>query len=115
MLGPLKKQMIDLITAGRVGEFNKSLTFASVVVVVTALAYFCNALLQKKFKVSFEENLRNDIYSGIMRQSHTRFKEKDTAELLSCVNEHASAISGNLVNPIFSLISYGIMALVDPN
>ena len=50
-----------------------------------------------------------------MRQSHTRFKEKDTAELLSCVNEHASAISGNLVNPIFSLISYGIMALVDPN
>ena len=42
--------MIDLITAGKVGEFNKSLTFASVVVVVTALAYFCNALLQKKFK-----------------------------------------------------------------
>ena len=36
--------MIDLITAGKAGEFNKSLTFASVVVVVTALAYFCNAL-----------------------------------------------------------------------
>ena len=104
--------MIDLITAGKIEAFRKSLILAGVVVVVTALAYFCNALTQKKFKVRFEEDLRNNIYSGIMRQSHVCFGEKDTAEQLSYVNEHASAISGNLVTPVFTLISYGVMAIV---
>lgn len=108
----MEQRMIDLITSGKIEAFRKSLILAGVVVVITALVYFCNALAQKKFKVRFEEDLRNDIYSGIMRQSHVRFGEKDTAEQLSFVNEHASAISGNLVTPIFTLISYGVMAIV---
>lgn len=108
----LEQRMIDLITTGKIDEFKKMLILAGVIVVATALAYFCNALTQKKFKVRFEEVLRNDIYTGVIRQSQVHFSERDTAEQLSFVNEHASSISGNLVNPIFTLIGYGVMAIV---
>lgn len=92
----MEQRMIDLITAGKLDEFRQSLILAGSVVVGTAAVYFCSGLMQRKFKVRFEEDLRNDIYSGIMRQSHTRFSEMDTAEQMSFVDDHAATISNNL-------------------
>ncbi len=107
----MEQQMIDLITAGDLAGFQKTLFLAGGVVLATALLYFLNALTQKKFQVRFEENLRNDLFDGVMRQSHFRFNQKDTSEQMSFIQTHASTISRNLTQPVFFLISYGVMSI----
>lgn len=108
----MERQMIDLIIAGDLKAFQEKLILAGVIVAMTALAYFLNALIQKSFQVRFLESLRNDLFDGLMRQSHANFIQKDTAEQMSYVKSHASTIANNLTRPIFTLFSYGIMAIV---
>lgn len=107
----MEQQMIDLITAGDLTGFQKTLFLAGGVVFATALLYFLNALTQKKFQVRFEENLRNDLFDGVMRQSHFRFNQIDTSEQMNFIKTHASTISRNLTQPVFFLISYGVMSI----
>lgn len=107
----VEQRMVDLIIMGDLNGFYEKLFLAGGLVVVTALACFLNALAQKRFQVRFEEDLRDDIYDGVMRQSHARFEEKDTAEQMSFVQSHASTISNNFTQPVFILISYGLMAV----
>lgn len=108
----MEQKMIDLVTLGNMKEFQNMLGFAGCIVFASALLYFLNALTQKRFQVSFEEDLRNDLFVGIMRQSKIQFSEKDTSEQISFVKSHASTIANNLTQPIFILVSYGLMGLV---
>lgn len=108
----LEREMIDLITEGNLAEFSEMLLWAGGIILAAALLYLLNALTQKRFLVRFEESLRNDLYDGIMRQSHVRFMEKDTSEQMSFVRTHASTIANNFTQPVFVLISYGVMAIV---
>lgn len=107
-----EQKMIDLITKGDLVGFQKMLLVAGGVIIAAALLYFLNALSQKKFQVSFEETLRNDLYVGVMRQSHSRFNETDSSEQMSFIKSHASTIANNLTRPVFILISYGLMSMV---
>lgn len=108
----MERQMIDLITDGNLAGFQGKLLWACSIVLATALAYLFNALLQKRFQVRFQEDLCNDLYEGVMRQSHVRFSEKDTSEQMSFVQNHSSTIANNLTQPVFILVSYGVTAIV---
>lgn len=112
LVAMMEQQMIDLVTAGDLAGFRQKLLWAGAIVIATALAYFLNALTQKKFMVRFEESLRNDIYDGVMRQSHVHFQEKDTAEQMNMVEARVSTIANNFTGPVFFLLSYGAMAVV---
>ena len=108
----IEQQMIDYITEGNLAGFQKMLLWGGCTVLSSAFLYFLNALTQKKFQVRFEESLRNDLYTGIMNQRNALFSEKDTSEQMSFVKTHASTIANNFTQPVFILISYGLMGLV---
>jgi len=107
----IERQMIDLITAGDMTAFRNTLCVAGAVVIGTALAYFINAWTEKYFQAKFEEDLRNDLYDGLMRQSHVRFSEKDTAEQMSVIMGDASTICNNFTRPVFTLVGFGFSGL----
>ncbi len=107
----MEQQMIDRITQGDLTGFYHQLFWAGGIVITAALLYFLNALTQKRFQVRFEEDIRNDLYDGIMRQDEVHFRERDTSEQMSFIKSHASTISNNLTKPVFILIGYGVMAL----
>lgn len=104
--------MIDLIMAGDLAGFQKFLLVACGVVMASALLYFIDTLVQKRFQVCYEQELLNDLYDGVMRQSIVRFSEKDTSEHMSYIKSHASTIANNLACPILILIGYGLMGIV---
>ena len=108
----MEQQMIDRIIQGDLTGFYHQLFWAGGIVIAAALLYFLNARTQKRFQVRFEEDIRNDLYDGIMRQDESHFRERDTSEQMSFIKSHASTISNNLTKPVFVLISYGVMAIV---
>lgn len=96
----MEQQMIDRITQGDLTGFYHQLFWAGGIVITAALLYFLNALTQKRFQVRFEEDIRNDLYDGIMRQDEVHFRERDTSEQMSFIKSHASTISNNLTKPV---------------
>ncbi len=107
----LEQKMIDLIISGDMAGFLGSLWGAGAVVIGVAVCYFFNGMAEKRFSAKFSENLRSDLYDGIMRQSTARFEKRDTAEYMSYVTGNADTLAQNLSTPVFCLISYGISAL----
>lgn len=107
----MQQRMIDYITAGDLDAFRRTLYLAAVLVLGVAISCFLGAMTQKRFSASFSETLRNDLYDGIMRRDLVSFQQKDTAAYMSFVTSQVNTITGNLVNPVFFLISYGISAL----
>lgn len=107
----LEQQIIDTIIEGDFNAFYKKLIAAGIIVAVAALIYWVNAVAQKDFQTRFEEDLRNDLYDGMLRQSYVFFKEKDTAEILSYIKNQSSTISNNFTGPVFVLIGIGAMAI----
>ena len=81
----LEQRMIDLIISGDMVGFSDSLWIAGAVVIGVAFCYFFNGMAEKCFSAKFGENLRSDLYDGIMRLSTTRFEECDTAVYMSCL------------------------------
>ncbi|MDE7385366.1 MAG: ABC transporter ATP-binding protein/permease [Anaeroplasmataceae bacterium] len=111
MTAIVEQKMIDFITIGNFTEFQKSLLMASSVVIASILLYFIDALVQKRFQVRFEEELRNDLYDAVMQQSIVQFNEKDTSEQMSYIKNHSSTIASNLASPIFILVGYAVMGI----
>lgn len=107
----LEQRMIDLIISGDMVGFSDSLWIAGAVVIGVAFCYFFNGMAEKCFSAKFGENLRSDLYDGIMRRSTTRFEECDTAVYMSYVNSNADSLINNLSTPVFYLIGYGASAL----
>jgi len=107
----MEQRMIDLIISGDMVGFFGSLWIAGAVVIGVAFCYFFNGMAEKCFSAKFSENLRSDLYDGIMRQSTARFEKRDTAEYMSYVTGNADTLVHNLSTPVFYLISYGISAL----
>lgn len=108
----LEQKMVDLITAGNLAEFQELLPMVGSVVIASALFYFIEALIQRRFQVRYEESIRNDLYDGVMRQSIIQFNEKDTSAQMSYIKSHASTIANNLTGPVFILTGYGLMGIV---
>lgn len=108
----LEQQMVDLIISGNTIEFKRMLPIMAIVVSVSALLYFFEAIVQKKFQVRLEESIRNDLYRNVMCLNLVKFCEKDTSEYMSYIKTYASTISNNLAVPIFALIGHGLMGVL---
>ena len=111
-LAIMEQQMIDQIISGNMNGFYRFLLWTSLMVLASAGFFFLNSLTQKRFQVKFEENLRNDLFNSFIGRRHLYFEDKDTSEMMSYIKNHASTISNNFTTPIFTLISYGVMAIV---
>ncbi len=107
----LEQRLIDLIVSGNISGFLRFLWIASIGVLAIAMGYFLNGIAEKWFTAVFWENLRNDLYDGIMKRSAARFAEKDTAVYMSYVDSAVGTVVQNLTRPVFFLISYGVSAL----
>lgn len=112
IIAVMEQRIIDIILSGKIASFAIKLIPTGIVIVLTTLFYWINAITQKKFQVRFEEQLRSDIFDGIMKESYEDFKKQDTAEQISLVKTHAATISNNFTKPLLTLIGYGIMAIV---
>jgi ABC-type bacteriocin/lantibiotic exporter with double-glycine peptidase domain len=108
----LEQQLIDNIVAGNLQGFYTILWYVALVVLIAVSTYYIQALVQNKFKAAFTQDLRNDLYDGMMRKNAARFREQDTAEYMSVINNDAETVSGNFSSPIWALAGAGFSTLI---
>lgn len=86
-------------------------THPSLIVLAAGLAYYLQALTENKFKARFTEDLRNALYSGIMRKGAADFQARDTAEYLSIISNDVDTLTTNFSSPIWALAGAGISVI----
>lgn len=99
----LEQNMIDSIVLGDMEGFRKMLWYVALIVLTAGLAYYLQALTENRFKARFTEDLRNDLYDGIMRKGTADFQEQDTAEYPSMINNDVDTPITNFSSPIWAL------------
>ena len=107
----MEQRIIDLVISGSMEGFDRILWVAGATVLAAAICYYVSGVSRKCFEARFTEDLRNDLYSGVMGRSVVRFEERDTAEYLSFITGNASSVAGNLSSNTFYLVGYGLSAL----
>jgi ABC-type bacteriocin/lantibiotic exporter with double-glycine peptidase domain len=107
----IEQQLVDSIVAEDLKTFFYKLGIAGLTVLVTTSLFWIDAVMQKKFKTSFEESIRNDLYDGVMRKREVSFREKDTGEMLDYIKCYSSTISNNFARPVFTLFGMGALAI----
>lgn len=105
----LEQNMIDSIVSGDMEGFRKMLWYVALIALGTGAAYYLKALTENKFKARFTEDLRNDLYDGIMRQKPARFQAQDTAEYISVINNDVNTLTTNFSSPIWTLVGVGFL------
>lgn len=103
----LEQNMIDSIVQGDMESFQKMLWYVALIALGTGVAYYLRALTENKFKARFTEDLRNDLYDGIMRKRPACFQERDTAEYISMINNDVETLTTNFSSPIWTLAGVG--------
>lgn len=103
----LEQNMIDSIVSGDMEGFREMLWYVALIALATGVAYYLNALTENKFKARFTEDLRNDLYDGIMRQNPACFQAQDTAEYISVINNDVNTLVTNFSSPIWTLAGVG--------
>ena len=104
----LEQNMIDSIVQSDMESFRKMLWYVALIVLGTGAAYYLRALTENKFKARFMEDLRNDLYDGIMRMGPAGFQERDTAEYISIINNDVDTLITNFSSPIWTLAGAGV-------
>lgn len=107
----IEQRMIDEIIAGDLGKFKSLLIIAGVILLLTTTVTYISALAQKSFKTKFQEDLRSDLFKAIIHKPPLAFGQVDTGEYLSIISSQSSTVANNFTQPIFYLISYGLIAL----
>lgn len=103
----LEQNMIDSIVSGDMESFRKMLWYVALIALATGAAYYLKALTENKFKARFTEDLRNDLYDGIMRKGTACFQAQDTAEYISIINNDVNTLTTNFSSPIWTLAGAG--------
>lgn len=107
-----EKNMLDAIVQGDMDGFRNMLWYVVLIVVVAGFAYYLGAMTKNKFKNRFMEDLRNDLYDGIMRKGTGDFHGRDTAEYISMINNDVNTLASNFSSPIFSLAGTGVSVVL---
>ena len=107
-----EKNMLDAIVQGDMDGFRNMLWYVVLIVVVAGFAYYLGAMTKNKFKNRFMEDLRNDLYDGIMRKGTGDFHGRDTAEYISMINNDVNTLASNFSLPIFSLAGTGVSVVL---
>ncbi len=89
----LEQNMIDFIVQGDMEGFRKMLWYVALIALTTGVAYYLKALTENRFKARFTEELRNDLYDGIMRKGTADFQDQDTAEYISIINNDVDTLT----------------------
>ena len=108
----LEQKLLDYIVAGDMPSFSRILFVVAFIVFVTVSAYFLKTLVVNKLKSRYAENLRNDLFSGIMQQAYAKFYKKDTAEYISNIINDVNTVTQNYTSPILSIIGSGFSATI---
>ena len=103
----LEQNMIDSIVQNDMEAFREMLGYVALIALVTGVAYYLKALTENKFKARFTEDLRNDLYDGIMGQKPACFQAQDTAEYISIINNDVDTLMTNFSSPIWTLAGAG--------
>ncbi len=103
----LERNLIDAIVQGDMESFRKLFWYVFLIILATGIAYYLSALIENKFKTRFEEDLRGDLYNGIMRKGIADFQKQDTAEYLSMMSNDVNTLTTNFSSPIWGLIRGG--------
>ena len=103
----LEQNMIDSIVQGDMECFREILWYVALIALATGVAYYLKALTENRFKARFTEDLRNDLYDGIMRKEPAYFQAQDTAEYISMINNDVDTLTTNFSSPIWTLAGTG--------
>lgn len=108
----LEQNMIDFIVQGDMEGFRKMLWYVALIALTTGVAYYLKALTENRFKARFTEELRNDLYDGIMRKGTADFQDQDTAEYISIINNDVDTLTANFSSPIWTLAGIGFSTVL---
>lgn len=107
-----EQRIVDYIVEGDIDHFIHMLGYVAIVVLGSVVGIYMRSIFINKFTVIFTEELRNDLYDGIMRRSLYHFNSKDTAEYLSIIENDVTMVTNNYSSPIFLLIGSGISIIL---
>lgn len=108
----MEQNMIDFIVQGDMEGFLQMLWYVALFVTASGFAYYLKALTENRFRAAFTEDLRNDLYDGMMRKGRASFDEQDTAEYISVINNDVDTISNNFTTPLWALVGTAISTMV---
>lgn len=108
----IEQTMIDSIAEGNMKGFLKTLWYVVLIALATGVVFYLRALMESRIKNRLMEDLRNDLYDGIMRKGLAGFQEKDTAEYISIINNDVNTVGSNYTSPIWALAGIGVSTVV---
>ncbi|MBH1941602.1 ABC transporter ATP-binding protein [Mobilitalea sibirica] len=100
----LLKNIIDITVSGDMNRFTKALIFNLVYMAAFALFCYLGSLLSRILIRNVIRNLRNSIFTGILRRNYQDFYTVNSADYISVLTNDIKTVEENYIHPLSGII-----------
>lgn len=107
----LLQSTIDKVMNGDMEGFKKVLAFTLIYCLIMGLLYFIYDILSKMFVRNVTKELRDKIFSGIIKHNYKDFNSKNTADYISALTNDIKLVEENYITSILLVFQFSVAFL----
>lgn len=103
----LDQKLIDMVLAVDGAEIGKSALCVVLSAILSGALYIACQLVNNRFTVTVLDDMRKDIFAGVMRRSRKDYFSANHAHYISAITNDLKLIRGQFLNMLFMTIIFG--------
>ena len=105
----LLQQLLDIAIKQDLHQFLQIVLFSIGYFILLGLFLYLQSLLSKKVICKILQQIRTDVFRGIVNHNMEDFSKKNTADYISIVTNDVKMIEDNYLLPLFEIVQYVVI------
>ena len=102
----LEQELIDAVLALDTDSVPRAMLLVLSFGALSGLVYMASQLLQRMFAIAVIDDMRNDVFSGVMQRSRKAFFSVNYSDYISAITNDLKLIRGQFIGMLFMTITF---------